>query len=71
MRNYKRVGIIFLLLTCISLCVYSNEFYNSLVDDLLNACSYGYKGIDLDSGDINFNNIADDSGYIYTYSENP
>ena len=29
------------------------------------------KGIDLDSRDIYFNNIADDSWYIYTYSESP
>ena len=70
MGNYRRAGIIFLLLTCISFRVYSNEFYNSLVEDLLNAYSYGYKGIDLDSGAINFNNIDDYSGYIYTNNEN-
>lgn len=70
MDNCRRKGIIVLLLVCISFHVHAQEFYNSLVDDLLNACSYGYKGVDLDTGEINFANISNDSGYVYTLNEN-
>lgn len=35
-----------------------------MVDDLLNACVYGYKGIDLETGNINFSNVTGPNGYI-------
>ena len=44
--------------------IYSNSFYNSLVEDLLNCCSYGYKGINLESGEIDFSNNVNTNSFI-------
>ncbi len=65
----KSRGIIFVFICIISFPVFSNDFYNSLVDDLKNACSYGYKGINLETGEIDFSNCTGDEGYIISHSE--
>lgn len=69
-RERKRIVLI-CIIWLISSSVYaqSNGYYNSLVNDLLNACSYGYKGTDLDTGEIDFSNYSGDRGYIITSSD--
>lgn len=65
----RRAGIIALTFICfftISVHAKSKSFYNSLVEDLENACSYGYKGIDLETGKIDFTNYTGEEGYILT-----
>lgn len=62
-------GIISIFIFILSFPIFSNEFYNSLVDDLLNACSYGYKGINLETGEIDFSNYTGEEGYIISHSE--
>lgn len=66
-KRNKRI--IFILIAFLSFPVFSNEFYNSLVDDLMNACQYGYKGTNLETGEINFSNYIGDAGYIISHSE--
>lgn len=65
-RSY---GIIFLLFFLFVFPVFSNEFYNSLVDDLKNACSYGYKGTNLETGEIDFSNYTGEEGYIISHND--
>ena len=47
-----------------NLSFFANDFYNSLVDDLLNAGSYGYKGMNLETHEIDFSNKKGEEGYI-------
>lgn len=48
---------------------YANDFYNSLVDDLLNCSLFGYKGIDLTSGQIDLSNLPGEKGFITCSSD--
>ena len=64
----KRKIIICLYFVVLCFSVNANDFYNSLVDDLLNACCYGYKGIDLTTGEIDFSNNVKD-GYVESSSD--
>jgi flagellar hook protein FlgE len=73
MGYYRRrtVIIVFSLIYFFAAYVYanSNDFYNSLVEDLENSCSYGYKGINLETGKIDFTNYTGPDGYIVTASD--
>lgn len=60
----RLIALIICIFCLITSQVHSNEFYNSLVDDLLNICTYGYKGINLETGEINFINYTGPEGYI-------
>lgn len=69
MDDNKRIKICFLCLFCFLIFpIHSdpNEFYNSLIDDLLYSCSYGYKGTNLETGEVDFTNYDGESGYIVT-----
>ena len=72
MGYYRRarivVSVLFFFLTTF---LYANtkDLYNSLVEDLLNACSYGYKGTCLETGEVDFANYTGENGYIITTNE--
>ncbi|MCQ2588627.1 MAG: hypothetical protein MJ174_10965 [Treponema sp.] len=66
----RKARIAFLVITIFfQFCLNANSFYNSLVEDLLNAVSYGYKGINLETGNIDFCNLQGKEGYITVSSE--
>lgn len=66
---HKRKIILLTIFMSFSCLLFGNEFYNSLVDDLLNSSSYGYKGMNLETRQINFSNSKGADGFIITKSE--
>lgn len=69
-RRKIEVFICMLLFTASAVYATSKDLYNLLVDDLLNSCFYGYKGTNLETGEIEFGSYLNTESYIMTGSEN-
>ena len=68
----RRTRVIFsVFLFVLTSFTYANQkdLYNLLVEDLLNACSFGYKGTCLETCEVNFSNYSGIDGYVTTAIE--